>query len=94
MSTQFNFQKHYYFKLFSLFKQFSLTKVQFQCQKLFHFKQFSFAQLRNLLLFDPWIGPYQVPPLLIRVDLGGMAMKGYSAFPKAPALLGFLHQIV
>ena len=26
-------------------------------------------------------------PLRARVDLGAMAMKGYSAFPKAPALL-------
>ena len=26
-------------------------------------------------------------PLRDRVDLGAMAMKGYSAFPKAPALL-------
>ena len=29
-----------------------------------------------------------------RVDLGAMAMKGYSAFPKAPALLEPHHQIV
>ncbi len=28
-------------------------------------------------------------PLRARVDLGTMAMKGYSAFPKAPALVGF-----
>ena len=26
-------------------------------------------------------------PLQARVDLGAMAVKGYSAFPKAPALL-------
>ena len=32
--------------------------------------------------------------LLVRVDLGTMAMKGYSAFPKAPALLEPHHQIV
>ena len=41
-----------------------------------------------LVLFDPQIGPYQVLPLRARVDLGATAMKGYSAFPKAPALLG------
>ena len=29
-----------------------------------------------------------------RVDLGVMAMKGYSAFPKAPALLEPRHYIV
>ena len=33
-------------------------------------------------------------PLQARVDLGAMAMKRYSAFPKAPALLEPHHQIV
>ena len=33
-------------------------------------------------------------PFRDRVDLGVMAMKGYSAFPKAPALLELHHQIV
>ena len=33
-------------------------------------------------------------PLRARVDLGAMAMKGYSAFLKAPALLEPHHQIV
>ena len=33
-------------------------------------------------------------PLRARVDLRAMAMKGYSAFPKAPALLEPHHQIV
>ena len=33
-------------------------------------------------------------PLQARVDLGAMAMKGYSAFPKALALLEPHHQIV
>ena len=33
-------------------------------------------------------------PLRARVDLGAMAMKRYSAFPKAPALLEPHHQIV
>ena len=47
-----------------------------------------------LVLFNPEIGPYQVLPLRARMDLGAMAMKGYSAFPKAPALLETLHQIV
>ena len=37
---------------------------------------------------------YQVLPLQTRVDQGAMAMKGYSAFPKAPALLEPHHQIV
>ena len=47
-----------------------------------------------LVLFNPQIGHYQVLPLRARVDLGAMAMKGYSAFPKAPALLEPHHQIV
>ena len=46
------------------------------------------------VLFDPWIGPYQVLPLGTRVDLGAMAMKEYSTFPKAPVLLEPRHQIV
>ena len=33
-------------------------------------------------------------PLWARVDQGAMAMKGSSAFPKAPALLETHHQIV
>ena len=47
-----------------------------------------------LVLFNPYIGPYQVVPLRARVDLGAMAMKGYPAFHKAPALLELHHQIV
>ena len=42
---------------------------------------------RYSVLFDPEIGPYQVLPLQARVNLGAMAMKRYSAFPKAPVLL-------
>ena len=47
-----------------------------------------------LILFNPQIGPYQVLPFRARVDLGAMAMKEYSAFPKAQALLEHHHQIV
>ena len=54
--------------------------------------QFSISML--LVLFNPQIGPYQVLPLRARVDLGAMAMKRYTAFPEAPALLGPHHQIV
>ena len=46
------------------------------------------------VLFDPQIGPFQVLPLRARVDLGVMAIKRYSTFPKAPALLEPHHQIV
>ena len=48
----------------------------------------------SMLLVPFIIGPYQVLPLRARVNLGTMAMKGYSAFPKAPALLEPHHQIV
>ena len=47
-----------------------------------YFKQFRLAYERSLILSDPYIGPYQA-----RVDLEAMAMKRYSAFLKAPALL-------
>ena len=40
------------------------------------------------------MGPYQVLPLRARVDEGAMAIKEYSAFPKAPLLLEPHHQIV
>ena len=33
-------------------------------------------------------------PLRATVDLGSMAMKEYSAFPKAPAVLEHHHQII
>ena len=46
------------------------------------------------ILFDLLMGPCQMLPLWTRVDLGAMAMKEYSAFPKAPALLKYHHQIV
>ena len=60
----------------------------------FYFIQFSLAQVHSLIVFDPKIGPYQVQPLRDKVDLGAMAMKGYFAFLKAPALLEPHYQIV
>ena len=48
----------------------------------------------SLVLFNPYIGPYQVLPLRARVDQGAMTIKEYSAFPKAPVLLEPHHQIV
>ena len=55
--------------------------IQLNFKKKIYFKKFS------VVLFDPLIGPYHVVPLRARVDLGAMAIKGYSAFLKAPALL-------
>ena len=59
-----------------------------------YFKQFGFALVQRLVLYDLEIGPYQVLPLRTRVDMGSMAMKGYSASPKALALLEPHYQIV
>ena len=53
--------------------------TQFECQTV---------------IFDPYIEPNQVLPLQARMDLGALAMKGYSTFPKAPALQEPRHQIV
>ena len=62
--------------------------------KQFYFQQFSLAQLHSLVLFDLEIRLYQVLPLQVRVDLGSMGMKEYSAFAKALALLELHHYIV
>ena len=48
-------------------------------------ERYSFANERTIL-FDPYMKPQQVFPILIRVDLGVMAMLEYSTFPKAPKL--------
>ena len=40
------------------------------------------------------MGPFQVLPLQVRMHLEAMAMKEYSGFPKAPALLEPYYQIV
>ena len=40
------------------------------------------------------MGPYQVQPIWVTVDLGPMDMKGDPAFSKAPALLKPHYQIV
>ena len=42
LSTLFNCQKHFYFKLFCLFKQFSFKQFSLAYKK-FYFKQFSLA---------------------------------------------------
>ena len=85
---QFNISTHFKCKYGLIVKKnFLFQAIQFN-QTI----QFSISML--LVLFNPQIGPYQVLPRRARVDLGVMAMKGYSVFPKAPALLGPHHQIV
>ena len=51
-------------------------------------------QKKNSKVKKPRFSSYQVRPLRARVDLGAMAMKGYFALLKAPALLEPHHQIV
>ena len=54
--------------------------IQFSQTVLIQTVQFSISM--QLVLFDPLIGPYQVLPFQASVNLGAMAMKGCSAFPK------------
>ena len=63
--------------------------IQFSLRHLFALS----LNVKTVLL-DPQIGPYLVLPLRARMDLGEMAVKGYSAFLKAPALLEPHHQTV
>ena len=69
--------------------QFS-TSTQFKCKhgsivkKTFLFQDIQFSISMPLVLLNPLIGRYQVLPHRARVDLGAIAMKGYSVFPKAP----------
>ena len=47
-----------------------------------------------LVLFNLYIVLYQLLKFRAGVDLGVMAMKGRSAFPKAPASLESHHEII
>ena len=72
--------------------QFSIStqfKSKYILSKIFLFKAIQFSQAdlietiefsisMQLVLFNPYIGPYQVLPFQTRVDLGAMAMKGCS----------------
>ena len=60
-----------------------LTSYAYKCIK------FSWVQHKNIHVRHP----VSIEPSA-KVDLGAMAMKGYSAFPKAPALLEPHHHIV
>ena len=68
-------------------------RVQFQTIQ-FHMS-FVCTQFKSkTVLFDPYIGPYQVIPLGNRVDLGAKIMKEYSALPTVSTLLKIHQQIV
>ena len=79
---------------FNISTQFKHTILNTHNFKHTNFKQFSLAELHSLVLFNPYIGPYQVLLLQARVDQGVMAMKEYSTFPEAPTLRQPHHQIV
>ena len=64
---------------------FLFQAIEFSQTVLIQTIQFSISM--QLVLFNPWIGPYQMLPFRARVDLGAMEMKECSAFPKAPASL-------
>ena len=72
---------------FALIVLFLLLTSFIVCQAILDFLSFT----ESLILL---IGLYQVLSRRARVDLGAMAMKGCSVFPKAPALLEPHHQIV
>ena len=55
--------------------------TQFECQKQFYSQQFGLAWVHSLVLFDPYIGPYQVLPFRARVNLGVKA-RGTPHSPK------------
>ena len=50
--------------------------------ELRHQMQFNIIA-RTFVLFDPQMGPKQILPCRLRVDLRVMGKKGYSIFPKA-----------
>ena len=52
-----------------------------------YIKHFSLAEAHSLVLFYLLMGPNKLLPLGVKVDLGAIAIKWYSAFPKAPTLL-------
>ena len=66
------------FRMSFVHPQFLCQSIQFKCQTV---------------LFDPLIVPYQVLQLRAKVNLGAMAMNGYTAFSNAPVLLKTHQQI-
>ncbi len=75
-----------------LFQTFLFQAIQISQTDLIQTIQFSISM--QLVLFDSLIEPYQVLPLWVTVALGAMAIKGYSTFPKALALLEPHYQII
>ena len=97
ISTELNCSKYCYVSLTIQLKHQSFFHTQLNDQTaLFQTIQFGISKQFKFqtILFDPLIGPYQVQPLRARVNLRAVAMKGYSAFLKAPVLMKPRHQII
>ena len=94
MSTKLNSSKYCYASLTIqssfVYTQLNDLTVLFQTIQLSISTQFKC----QTVLFDPEIGTYQVQPLWAKVDLGVIAIKGYSAFLQAPTLLKPHHKII
>ena len=61
---------------------------------VYHTKTVPFKTIQfSISMQFSFIWPYQVRPLRARVNWEVLAMKGYSTFPKAPALLDPHHQM-
>ena len=91
-TIQFSISPLFKWKYSLVVKKSSNLAIQFSQTVLIQTIQFSISmQLRGYL----WVKQnYPVLPFRARVDLGAMAMKGCSAFPKAPASLESHYQIV
>ena len=77
-----------------LFTQLNDQTVLFQTIQFSISHLFAFSLNVKQFYLTPLIEPYQVLPLRIRVDLGVMAMKGYTAFAKVSPLLDPHYQMV
>ena len=67
----------------NLSKTFLFQAIRFSQTVLIQKIQFSISM--QLVLFNPYIWPYQALPFRARVDLGAIAMKRCFGFPKTPA---------
>ena len=79
-TIQFSINTQFKCKYSLIVKKLLFKAIQFSQTVLIQTIQFNISM--QLVLFDPYTGPYQV--LLFWVDLGAMAIKGWSAFLKVP----------
>ena len=94
-----------FISIWPIFKQLILAWVQFSLAlvQFFVFTQLNekkqlisnnSVERKHTVLFDPPIGPCQVPPPPGQSGPGSNGIDRYSTFPKTPALLKPHHQIV